>query len=385
MRVAAAVSLRRASVPPAKTRSMLPMVTTSPSCSIADSTRVPLTNVPLMLRLSRISVPLGVGIRVAWWREASTSGMTMSLSLARPILMAPRRHGLRAPLCPAAGSSACSSRGFRASSRSRAGPAANRAAVGVGDDRSICGCGLRSGWAASVRGAGAGVPRLRARSVRAPRASGRSGGMPRLLRGSGPGRALALVCCERWGPVRGRPPASHVRLRRGRPTEPWWRPTSKVSAGPSGLPILMRCPSWMSTVGTRWLLTNSPLRLPLSMATQRPWSKRSSRCAREIRGWAMRTSARRSRPMTTSLPAAKVRAAPSYRTVSAGGAGHGTSQPTLSAPMPPAEAVRQICVTGRLLRGLTDLCAPGYLHSKPCPARDNWLSGLRSVRVRCPG
>ena len=35
----------------------------------------------------------------------------------------------------------------------------------------------------------------------------------------------------------------------------------------------------------------------------------------------MRTSARRSRPMTTSLPAANVRADPSYRTVSAGGAG----------------------------------------------------------------
>ena len=65
------------------------MVTVSPSRSIAESTRAPLTNVPLMLRLSRISVPLGVGIRVAWWREASTSGMTMSLSVARPILMEP--------------------------------------------------------------------------------------------------------------------------------------------------------------------------------------------------------------------------------------------------------------------------------------------------------
>ena len=67
----------------------MPIVTTSPSCSIAESIRAPLTNVPLMLRLSRISVPLGVGTRVAWWREASTSGMTMSLSVARPILMPP--------------------------------------------------------------------------------------------------------------------------------------------------------------------------------------------------------------------------------------------------------------------------------------------------------
>ena len=57
------------------------------------------------------------------------------------------------------------------------------------------------------------------------------------------------------------------------------------------------------------------------MATQRPWSNRSTRCAREINGCAIRTSARRSRPTTTSLPGAKVRVDPSYRTVSAGGAG----------------------------------------------------------------
>ena len=56
--VAAAVSWRRANVPPAKMRSTLPIVTTSPSRSSACSTRVPLTKVPLMLRLSTISVPL---------------------------------------------------------------------------------------------------------------------------------------------------------------------------------------------------------------------------------------------------------------------------------------------------------------------------------------
>ncbi len=56
------------------------------------------------------------------------------------------------------------------------------------------------------------------------------------------------------------------------------------------------------------------------MATQRPWSNRSSRCAREIRGCATRTSARRSRPTTTSCPAANVRSDPSYRTVNTGGA-----------------------------------------------------------------
>ncbi len=63
--VAASVSVRRTKVPPAKTRSTLPMVTTSPSFSSAVSTRVPLTKVPLMLRLSAISIPPGVGIRVA--------------------------------------------------------------------------------------------------------------------------------------------------------------------------------------------------------------------------------------------------------------------------------------------------------------------------------
>ncbi len=48
-----------------------------------------MTNVPLMLRLSRISVPAAVGTSVAWCREASTSGMTMSLSPARPIFVDP--------------------------------------------------------------------------------------------------------------------------------------------------------------------------------------------------------------------------------------------------------------------------------------------------------
>ena len=89
VRVAASVSLRRARVPPLNTRSMLPIVTVSPSCRTADSTRAPLTKVPLMLRLSRISVPSGPGISVAWCRDASTSGTTMSLSVARPILTDP--------------------------------------------------------------------------------------------------------------------------------------------------------------------------------------------------------------------------------------------------------------------------------------------------------
>jgi hypothetical protein len=44
---------------------MLPIVTTSPSRSTAESTRTPLTKVPLMLRLSWISVPVGAGTKVA--------------------------------------------------------------------------------------------------------------------------------------------------------------------------------------------------------------------------------------------------------------------------------------------------------------------------------
>ena len=95
--VAASVSVRRTSVPRVNSRSTLPIVTTSPSSSSAVSTRLPLTKVPLMLRLSAISVPPGVGIRVAWWREASTSGMTMSLSVARPILTAPGGTSAGAP------------------------------------------------------------------------------------------------------------------------------------------------------------------------------------------------------------------------------------------------------------------------------------------------
>src|SRR5699024_8715331 len=54
-----------------------------------DPIRTPLTNVPLLLRASRISGPIGVWDRKAWWREASTSGMTMSLSWARPIVTDP--------------------------------------------------------------------------------------------------------------------------------------------------------------------------------------------------------------------------------------------------------------------------------------------------------
>jgi hypothetical protein len=108
----------------------------------------------------------------------------------------------------------------------------------------------------------------------------------------------------------------------GRPAEPWCRPTSKLTDGPSGLPILTVVPSVMSTCGTRRPCTYIPFSEPLSTAVHRPpeivGSNRSSTWARDTSGCAMRTSARRSRPMTTSCPAEKVRGGPSYRTVSAG-------------------------------------------------------------------
>src|ERR1700759_5708207 len=62
VRVATSVSLRRGRVPPAEERSMFAVLNTPPACRGAD---------------------------VAWCREASTSGPTMSLSVARPILMPP--------------------------------------------------------------------------------------------------------------------------------------------------------------------------------------------------------------------------------------------------------------------------------------------------------
>ena len=116
----------------------------------------------------------------------------------------------------------------------------------------------------------------------------------------------------------------------GPPTE--FPSTSKTSSGPTRLPILMFWPSSTSTAGTRRPWTNIPFRLSLSMATQRPSSNRSTKCAREISGSGMRRSAWMSRPMTTSLPATNVCADPLYRTVSSGAADRpiGLSPPAVS-------------------------------------------------------
>ena len=56
----------------------------------------------------------------------------------------------------------------------------------------------------------------------------------------------------------------------GRPAIPRCRPTSNVSGGPSGLPMLTVWPSWISTTGTRRPLTKVPFSEPLSIASHRP-------------------------------------------------------------------------------------------------------------------
>ena len=53
-------------------------------------------------------------------------------------------------------------------------------------------------------------------------------------------------------------------------------PSPNVNPGPSGPPRWMISPSRMSTEGTRWRPTNIPLRLSLSIATQRESRQRST-------------------------------------------------------------------------------------------------------------
>ena len=81
----------------------------------------------------------------------------------------------------------------------------------------------------------------------------------------------------------------------------------KSVGGPPGSPMLMVCPSVIATDDMRRPPTNMPLRLPLSIATQRPSTKRMIRCARETSGLTMRMSACGSRPTTMSRPGSNVR------------------------------------------------------------------------------
>ena len=141
------------------------------------------------------------------------------------------------------------------------------------------GCGRRNGGAAQF-------------GVRPEGPGGAATGGPDWAGACTGGHAVPAACAATGMPIDS--------VRGGRPAIPWWRPTSKISCGPSGFPMLMVWPSWMSTSGTRRPLTKVPFSEPLSIASHLPWSKRSSRWAREISGCVMRMSARRSRPTTTS-------------------------------------------------------------------------------------
>src|SRR5690606_10847547 len=97
-------------------------------------------------RLSRISIPAGVGTSVAWWRDASTSGMTMSLSTARPILIDP-------------GGASCARPGRRIFimlvarlliSGDRGAAVGPRAVAGSSSDTDGCGAGRGGGVAAGA-------------------------------------------------------------------------------------------------------------------------------------------------------------------------------------------------------------------------------------------
>jgi hypothetical protein len=270
--VRAATSWRRTRMPPVKTRSTLPIVTTSPSASTAEPTRIPLTKVPLMLWASRISVPTGVAIKNAWWREASTSWTTTSLSSERPIQAAPVTGASRFPdprvLTLVVGNSAISP----------------LTPIWVGGFSSSVGPGGGTIGMAVVRGVSS--------------------------RGGGPGgRGAGLLGRTGRGPL-GATIVGIVSVGGSSPTVPWCCPTWNVISGPSGLPMLTLWPSWMSTVGTRRPLRKTPFSEWLSTAIHRPLSKRSSRCARATSGCATRRSARTSLPTTTSRPGAKL---PSHR------------------------------------------------------------------------
>ncbi|CAG7405732.1 hypothetical protein PICSAR71_04546 [Mycobacterium avium subsp. paratuberculosis] len=87
--------------------------------------------------------------------------------------------------------------------------------------------------------------------------------LPVWVRGGGPGcgtprvaasggTALRWVSRRRNERVGGCPGGFGCRGGGGsRPTAPVCWPISNVMRGPSGLPMLMVCPSWMSTAGTR--------------------------------------------------------------------------------------------------------------------------------------
>ena len=110
---------------------------------------------------------------------------------------------------------------------------------------------LVAGPAGRPAGADAGYP-----AAAEHRDTGATVPAPSGLRGRGPAAGRGCVAA---GARPGRAPrlddrASTPSAVAGRHA-PSWRPISKVSCGPSGLPMLMAWPSWMSITGTRRPLT----------------------------------------------------------------------------------------------------------------------------------
>ena len=268
------------------------MVTTSSSVRIADPTRVPLTNVPLTL-LSRISVPSGVGTNVACWRDAKTSETTMSLSAARPIVMA--------PAVPAAdderGENNFTKRVARFDTSAVLASITVNSAAGVesgwgGAPVSLsaggAACGLAAEPALTTVSSSGGVPRggipdvgIRGgggawRGGETGCLGGEFGGLAGCLGGigrdgatlgplragfllwppdgprGGRGGCVGFVCSGSTDQVRVGGPDSGVGLIRPvRLVWPCCGPIAKVSRGPCGFPTLMLWPSWISMTGIR--------------------------------------------------------------------------------------------------------------------------------------
>ena len=248
VRVAASVSARRDNVPSAKTRSTLPMVTMSPSRNSAAMMRCPLTNVPLMLRLSMIwVVPPGrrhqrgvvPGCQHVGNDDVVVGGTTDRDGAFRHVGGFPRPQDLGAcwsrPSRPRR--AAAAQRSVRSASACFPRPAgASRAADAHRRDRSDAGGGVTG----PLEAAGCGALGYTVGGLDTGGGAGQE---------TGGGEA---------GPA-GRPVTGMDAVWGGRPTDPVARPTSKPSSGPSGLPMLTVMPSRMSTVWNAAAVDEQPV------------------------------------------------------------------------------------------------------------------------------
>ena len=208
-------------------------------------------------------MPSGVRTNVAWWREASTSGITMSLSPARPIVTEPASFAGAADRCDrnftnlvarfdtspdrapttviSVGATTCGGGAEPAlttviSVNGRVGGLRDTW-TSVGWSSAGCCGGLREYGAGGCRGAGGradlGPPR------REPPLW--PGGCERgCAGGGGVDHEMVDGSVSRGDPAPG-----------GRPARPGCCASSKLSCGPPALPMLMLWPSWMSITGLR--------------------------------------------------------------------------------------------------------------------------------------